>query len=168
VAGTDEAIVRWGTLRHLNTINFSTGYLPVGPDLITGRSGAQYFTFAFRRTVTANFDITLSGKISGLWIAAPGTQIDSTSTLSGWIDGTTAYTGAGVPGANTAAGGNGSNGCALTNADRIPTGSVISGTSYTLTLGAENLSNATGKNCLVRIKLAPGDSITAISIGVAA
>lgn len=168
VTGTDEAIVRWGTLRHLNTINFSTGYLPVGPDLITGRSGAQYFTFAFRRAVTANFDITLSGKISGLWIAAPGTQIDSTSTLNGWIDGTTAYAGAGVPGANTAAGGNGSNGCALTNADRIPTGSVISGSSYTLTLGAENLSNATGKNCLVRIKLAAGDSITAISIGVAA
>lgn len=168
IQGTDEAVVRWGTLQHFDDIDFSTGYLPAGPDLITGRSGPQYFTFAFRRSTVANFDIRLTGKISGLWIAAPGTQIDNTSTLNGWIDATTSYAGAGIPGSNTAAGGNGSNGCALTNADRIPTGTDISNQTYTMTLGAENLSNATGKNCLIRIKLVSGDSLTAISIGVAA
>lgn len=167
IQGTDEAVVRWGTLQHFDDIDFSTGYLPVGPDLVTGRSGAQYFTFAFRRSTVANFDIRLTGKISGLWIAAPGTQIDNTSTLNGWIDATASYAGAGVPGADTAAGGNGSNGCALTNADRIPVGSNISNQTYTMTLGSENLSNSLGKNCLVRIKLAAGDSLSAISIGVA-
>ena len=32
VAGSDEAIVRFNTLKHYST-NMSTGYLPVGPDL---------------------------------------------------------------------------------------------------------------------------------------
>jgi hypothetical protein len=73
------------------------------------------------------------------------------------------YAGAGVPGANTGAGGNGSNGCALTGADRISTGSVISGTTYRLTLGSENLSNATGGQLLFSIALASGDYITSLS-----
>lgn len=165
VAGTDEAIVRWGTLEHFST-DLSSGYLPVGPDLNTGRSGAQYFTFAFRRTTVANFDIALNGQISGLWIAAPGTAIDSASTLNGWIDGTVQYAGAGVPGADTGNGGNGSNGCALTGADVIPTGIGINA-SYTMTLGSENSSNATGNNILVRIRLDSGDSLASISVGEA-
>ena len=169
VAGTDEAIVRWGTLQHYDDADFSTGYLPVGPDLVTGRSGAQYFTFAFRRATMANFDIAINSPtgISGLWIAAPGTAIDSASTLNGWIDGTIQYAGAGVPGADTGNGGNGSNGCALTGADVIPKFSSIN-SSYTMTLGSENGSNATGNNILVRIKLESGGSLTSISVGVAA
>ena len=79
VAGTQEAITRWGTLSHFTT-DLSSGILPAGPDLNTGRSGAQYFTFAFRRTAMANFTITMSGKVSGFFIAAPGTAIDSAST----------------------------------------------------------------------------------------
>lgn len=165
VEGTDEAIVRWGTLQHFDDADFSTGYLPAGPDLVTGRSGTQYFTFAFRRATMANFDITLSGQVSGVWIAAPGTAIDSASGLNGWLDCTTQYAGAGVPGSNTGSGGNGSDGCAVTGADTIPTGSTISGTSYTMTLGEENSSNSTGNNVLVRIALASGDSITSIEIG---
>lgn len=168
VAGTDEAIVRWGTLQHYDDADFSTGYLPVGPDLVTGRSGAQYFTFAFRRATMANFDIAINSStgISGLWIAAPGTAIDSASTLNGWIDGTIQYAGAGVPGADTGNGGNGSNGCALTGADVIPTGTSINA-SYTMTLGSENGSNATGNNILVRIRLDSGETLTSISVGVA-
>ena len=168
VAGTDEAIVRWGTLQHYDDADFSTGYLPVGPDLVTGRSGAQYFTFAFRRATMANFDIAINSStgISGLWIAAPGTAIDSASTLNGWIDGTIQYAGAGVPGADTGNGGNGSNGCALTGADVIPTGTGIN-SSYTMTLGSENGSNATGNNILVRIRLDSGETLTSISVGVA-
>ena len=37
-----EAVVRGGTLRHDQT-NYSTGYLPAGPDYSSGRSGTQYF-----------------------------------------------------------------------------------------------------------------------------
>jgi hypothetical protein len=163
VAGTNEAITRWGVIKNVTT-DF-TDYLPAGPDLATGRTGYQYFTFAFRRTTLANFDVTIDGKISGLWIASPGTDIDTTSTLNGWLDATVNYGGSGVPGAGP--GGNASNGCAVTSSDRIPTGVAING-SYTMTLGAENLSNATGNVCLVRIQLATTDYVNSISIGAAA
>ena len=163
VAGTSEAIVRLGTLQHY-TQDLSTGYLPVGPDLNTGRSGAQYFTFAFRRTTMSNFTVTLTGTISGMFIAAPGTDIDDASTLNGWLDCSTTYGGAGTPGADTSNGGNGSNGCAFTSGDRVVDGTSYSLDEFTFTLGDQNATNSTGNNILVRIKLEDGDSLTALSI----
>jgi hypothetical protein len=165
VAGTNEAITRFGTISHFTT-DLSSGYLPVGPDLATGRDGgeAQYYTFAFRRTTMANFTVRLSGKVSGCFIAAPGTAIDSASTLNGWLDASITYGGSGVPGADTGNGGNGSNGCAFTSGDRIIDGTSYSNQTFTLTLGSENATNATGNNILVRFKLESGDSITALSI----
>ena len=163
VAGTNEAISRFGTIKHFTT-DLSSGYLPAGPDLNTGRSGAQYYTFAFRRTTMANFNLTMSGKVSGMFIAAPGTAIDSASSLNGWLDCSTTYGGSGVPGANTGSGGNGSNGCAFNSGDRVVDGTTYSGQEFTFTLGTENATNATGNNILVRIKLESGDSITALSI----
>ena len=163
VAGTNEAISRFGTIKHFTT-DLSSGYLPAGPDLNTGRSGAQYFTFAFRRTTMSNFTVRLSGTVSGVFIAAPGTAIDSASSLNGWLDASTTYGGSGVPGANTGSGGNGSNGCAFTSGDRILDGTSYSDSTFTLTLGSENATNATGNNVLVRIKLESGDSITALNI----
>jgi hypothetical protein len=173
VAGTNEAISRFGTISHFTT-DLSSGYLPAGPDLATGRNGgeAQYYTFAFRRTAMSNFTVTLSGKISGFFIAAPGTDIDSTSGLNGWLkasatsaaDNTAVYAGAGTPGSNTGAGGNGSDGCAFTSGDKIVIGTTYSNQSFTLTLGDQDSSNATGNNVLVRIKLVSGDSVTALSI----
>jgi hypothetical protein len=132
--------------------------------LNTGRSGAQYFTFAFRRTTMANFDITLSGTVSGFWVAAPATDIDDTSTLNGWIDAGTTYGGAGTPGADTGNGGNGSNGCAFTSGDRIIDGTSYSNDTFTLTLGDQNATNSFGNNILVRIKLESGDSLTSLSV----
>jgi len=165
VAGTNEAIARFGTIKHFTT-DLSSGYLPAGPDLATGRDGgeAQYYTFAFRRTTMANFTVRLTGTVSGCFIAAPGTAIDSASTLNGWLDASITYGGSGVPGANTGAGGNGSNGCAFTSGDRIIDGTSYSNQTFTLTLGSENATNATGNNILVRFKLESGDSITALSI----
>jgi hypothetical protein len=167
VAGTQEAIVRptgtsTGTIQN-DVTDYSTGHLPAGPDR-SGDTGTQYYTFAFRRTSMANFTVTLTGRVSGFYIAAPGTAIDSASTLNGWIDASIAYAGSGVPGANTGAGGNGSNGCAFTSGDRIIDNTTYSAQSFTLTLGSENASNATGNNVLVRIKLESGDSVTALSI----
>jgi len=166
VSGTKEATVRLGVLKY-DVTDYSSGYLPVGPDR-SADTGTQYFTFAFRRQVVANFDIniTSSSGISGMWISAPGTAIDSASGLNGWLDTTAQYAGSGVPGSDTGNGGNGSNGCALTGADVVSTGSSLSG-GYTMTLGAENMSNATGNVVLVRIALASGESVTAISIGEA-
>ena len=145
----EEATVRLGVLKH-DTTDYSTGFLPVGPDR-SGDTGTQYFTFAFRRTPVANFDINItSSGISGLWIAAPGTSIDSSSGLNGWLKIDTAYAGGGVPGSGT--GGNG-DGCAFNPSDLIQasTGPLSGG--YT-TLGEENMGNATGNVVLVRIALA--------------
>ena len=182
IAGTAEAVDRYGVVKHFVT-NLSTGYLPVGPDLATGRSGLQYFTFAFRRATMANFDIRLTTTtgIAGLFIAAPGTTIDTggfssptpgfpgpTSTLSGWLSCSLQYNGSGVPGADTGSGGNGSNGVALTGADVVPLNSAIANVGYTMTLGSQNASNSTGNNILVRIALSSGQTITALSIGDAA
>lgn len=163
IAGTSEAVVRWNTLQHFDT-DLSSGYLPVGPDLATGRSGTQYFTFAFRRTTMANFTVRLTGTVSGLFVAAPGTNIDSTSGTSGWLSAGLTYAGAGTPGSNTGAGGNGSDGCAFTSGDRILDGTSYSNDTFTMTLGDQNGTDATGNNILVRIKLEDGDSLTALSI----
>ena len=165
VAGTNEAISRFGTIKHFTT-DLSSGYLPAGPDLETGRDGgeAQYYTFAFRRTTMANFNLTMSGKVSGMFIAAPGTAIDSASGLNGWLDCSLTYGGSGVPGSDTGNGGNGSNGCAFNSGDRVIDDTTYSNQEFTFTLGTENATNATGNNILVRIKLNSGDSITALSI----
>ena len=163
IAGTSEAVNRFNTLKHFST-DLSSGYLPVGPDLNTGRSGAQYFTFAFRRTTMSNFTVRLTGTVSGFFIAAPGTNIDTASGLNGWLDAGITYGGAGTPGSDTGNGGNGSNGCAFTSGDRIIDGTSYSNDTFTLTLGDQNATNATGNNILVRIKLESGDSVTALSI----
>ena len=166
VAGTKEATVRWGTLKY-DVTDYSSGFLPVGPDR-SGDTGTQYFTFAFRRNIVANFDvqITSSSGIAGCWIALPGTNIDNSSGINGWLECTTQYNGVGLPGSNTGSGGNGSDGCAYTGGDVIPIGSSLSG-GYTMTLGTENMANATGNVALVRIALTSGQSITSLGIGVA-
>ena len=164
VSGTKEASVIFGTLKY-DVTDHSTS-LPAGPDR-SSDTGTQYFTFAFRRKVVANFDLNItSSGVAGVWFAAPGTGIDSASGLNGWIPGTAQYAGAGVPGSDTGNGGNGVDGGASTGADVIPTGSSLSG-GYTMTLGSENMSNATGSVVLVRIALTSGQSITSLSIGEA-
>ena len=100
VAGTTEAIVRYDTLKHFTT-DLSSGYLPAGPNLNTGRSGAQHFVFAFKRTTVSRFSITLTGKVSGLFVAVPNTAMDSASGINGWGDASIQYAGSGVPGSDT-------------------------------------------------------------------
>ena len=164
VSGTKEASVIYGTLKY-DVTDHSTS-LPAGPNR-SGDTGTQYFTFAFRRKVVANFDLNISSTgVAGVWFAAPGTAIDAASGLSGWIEGTSQYAGAGIPGSDTGNGGNGGNGGASTGADVIPTGSSLSG-GYTMTLGSENMSNATGSVVLIRIALTSGQSITSLSVGEA-
>jgi hypothetical protein len=182
IAGTPEAVVRYGVLKQY-AVDLSTGYLPVGPNLSVtgGRTSTQYFTFAFARPSLANFDIRITSAtgIAGVWIAAPGTTIDKsgfssptpgfpgpTSTINGWLEGFTQYAGSGVPGAS-GTGGNGSNGCALTGADVIPLNTAISNVAYTMTLGSQNAANSTGTNILIRIALASGQTISDLQIGTA-
>jgi hypothetical protein len=144
--------------------NYSTGYQPVGPNL-SGQGTNQYFTFKFAKSAVSKFDVVYSGTIAGLWVALPGSTLDSTSTLNGWLDLSVAYGGSGKPGANTGAGGNGSNGASLGGTATI--GSAVSNKAVTATFGTESSTNSTGNEIYVRVKLTSGQSVTALSIGAA-
>ena len=85
------------------------------------------------------------------------------NSINGWLDCGTQYGGAGVPGADTGNGGNGSNGCASTGGDIIANSIALSGP-YTMTLGTENLTNASNNVALVRIALSSNQKITHIGI----
>jgi len=159
---TYDATIVAATLKHDQT-NYASGYLPVGPNLSSGRTAAQYFTFKFVRTSLSKFNIKFTGTIAGLWVALPGTVIDSTSSLNGWLDMSTAYGGSGIPGAN--APGNGSNGCALGGV--VTLNSAVSAHSKTCTFGTISSSNSTLSEIYVRIKLTSGQTVTALSLETA-
>jgi hypothetical protein len=163
VAGTKEATIRIGTLKY-DVTNYSNAFLPPGPDR-SSDTGFQYFTFAFRRRGVSSFNLNIvapSG-VANCWIAAPGTTLDSTSQFNGWLRADLVYGGAGKPGTNTGAGGNGTDGVAVTSADRIVANTALSG-NYRFTLGTESLTNATGNVGLVRIALATGQTVTTLGI----
>jgi len=157
-----DATIVAATLKHDQT-NYASGYLPVGPNLSTGRTAAQYFTFKFVRTSLSKFNIKFTGTIAGLWVALPGTVIDSTSSLNGWLDMSIAYGGSGIPGAT--APGNGSNGCALGGV--VTLNSSVSAHSKTCTFGTISSSNSTLSEVYVRIKLTSGQTVTALSLETA-
>ena len=146
-----------GVLKHDQT-NYSTGYLPVGPDLSSGRSGTQYFTFKFVRTDVSKFDITYAGNITGMWVALPGSVIDSSSGANGWINMTQAYAGVNSPG-------NGSDGCSLGGAvvPNVTTASV----SKTCTFGTVSSSSTADNEIYIRIALTAGQTVTGLSMKAA-
>ena len=153
---TDATIVGTGisveSLRHDQT-NYSTGYLPVGPNLSSGRSGAQYFTFRFVRSGVSKFNITYvtTTGIGGIWAAMPGTGGTSgtTSSLNKWLSLTID---------NSLA-----NGCALGgNLNIGGTGTQ----SYNISFGTLSSTNATNNEIWVRIRLNSGQAITALYLGV--
>ena len=158
VVGTGSA----GVLKHDQT-NYSTGYLPAGPDLSSGRSGTQYFTFKFVRTDVSKFDITYAGNVAGMWVALPGSVIDSSSSANGWINMTAAYAGSGYPGVNSP--GNGSDGCSLGGAV-IPNVTTAS-TSKTCTFGTVSSSSTSTNEIYVRIALTSGQTVTGLSLKTA-
>jgi hypothetical protein len=161
---TYDATVVSAVLKHDQT-NYSTGYLPVGPNLSSGRSGAQYYTFKFVRTAVSKFNIKYTGTCAGIYVALPGSTIDSASTLNGWLDMGIAYAGSGVPGANTGAGGNGSNGCALGGLAVF--NSAQTNKSVTATFGTVSSSSTTTNEIYVRVKLTSGQTLTALTIEAA-
>jgi hypothetical protein len=151
-----------GVLKHDQT-NYSTGYLPVGPDLSAGRSGTQYFTFKFVRTDVSKFDITYAGNVAGMWVALPGSVIDASSSANGWINMAAAYGGAGYPGVNSP--GNGSDGCSLGGVVtlNVNTASV----SKTCTFGTVSSSSTATNEIYVRVALTSGQSVTGLSLKAA-
>ena len=162
VAGTREATIRIGVLRWTAN-NYSTGYLPVGPDRSGDGTSYQYFTMGLQRSGVSGFNLHLIAPagIAGLWVAAPGSFIDQTSGLNGWLDATTSYAGSGRPGSNTGVGGNGSNGCG--SGSLIAANVALNGT-FAMTLGNVSLSTATNNVALVRIALASGQTVSTLAV----
>lgn len=162
VAGTREATIRMGVLRH-DVSDYGNVFLPVGPNRSLDGSSFQYFTMGFQRTGVSGFNINIVAPagVAGVWLSAPGTFIDQTSSLNGWLDCTTAYAGSGRPGANTGSGGNGSNGC---GSGALIAANVALNAAYNMTLGNVSLSNATNNVCLVRIALASGQTVTTLAV----
>ena len=153
---TDATVVGTGTgthsLKH-NVTNYATGYLPVGPDLSGRTAGnAQYFTFKFVRTALSKFGIvfTTNGSttgIAGIWCAMPGTIAGYPSgSTNNWL--------------SLAIDNSVSGGCALGG------NLVVNGSNSTQTLncsfGTASSSNATNNEIWVRVKLAQGQSISAL------
>ena len=161
---TYDVTVVANILKHDQT-NYSTGYLPVGPDLSAGRTGTQYFTFKVIRTSVSKFDIGWSGNIAGMWVALPGSVIDTASTANGWLDMTISYAGAGVPGANIAAGGNGSNGAAL--GGTAPINTIQTNKVVTATFGTVSSSSTATNEIYIRIGLTSGQTVTTLSLQAA-
>ena len=147
-----EAIVRGGDLRH-DLTNYSTGYLPVGPNF-SGRSSsdAQYFQCKFEVAAISEFRISYTGSCAGCWVQMPdnSTWQTSLSGKNGWADMFQAYRGAGVP--TTAEPGCSSGGLMDNN-----------GGTFTCVFGTESSSNDSNNRILVRFKLTNGQSISDIS-----
>lgn len=151
-------MTRFGNLKPFTT-DLSTGYLPVGPNLAVtgGRTSTQYFRGAWARTGRNSWNVTITGKISGLYFAVPGTSIDTLPfTANGWLDANVSYFGSGVAGAL-------SSGCA--SSTPVPYSQTISGTTYGITLGTGSTSAAgsTGNQVLFSIALGPSDYVTSWS-----
>ena len=159
---TYDATVVGAVLKHDQT-NYSSGHLPVGPNLSVGRNGSQYFTFKFVRSVVSKFDVSFTGTLAGIWVALPGSTIDTTSTLNGWLDMSIAYNGSGVPGAG--AGGNNSNGCAV--GGTVPLNTAQTNKRVTATFGTVSSSSTATNEIYVRVKLTAGQSLTSLRIEAA-
>jgi hypothetical protein len=147
-----EAVVRGGILRH-DEIDYSNGYLPVGPDYSSGRSGSQYFQVQLIRGNVSQFRISVTGTYSGCWICMPDNNITwkpSLSGTNGWADMFQAYRGSGVPTSSEP-------GCS--------SGGTMTGNSGTFTcvFGTESSSNDDNNRILVRFKLTSGQSISSLS-----
>ncbi len=148
---TYEATVVGGVMKNDQT-NYSTGFLPAGPDLSTGRNGAQYATYKFQRSALSAFKLAITGTYAGVWIKLPGIS-DAQPNGGGWWDMFQSYTGAGIPGS----GADTNAGCAL--------GTVMNGASGTFqgTFGTASSTNSTSNAIEVRVRLNAGQSVTALS-----
>ena len=148
---TYEATVIGGDLKHDQT-NYLTGYLPVGPDYSSGRSGSQYFQLEMIRSNVSEFFIVINGTYSGCWVCMPDNSAWTTSLsgVNGWANMFQAYKGSGIP--TTA-----QPGCAQA-------GNMTGGTgTFRCVFGTESSSNDLNNRILVRFKLNSGNQINTLS-----
>jgi hypothetical protein len=141
-----------GNVLKYDVTNYSTGYLPAGPNF-SGHGANQYFTFVFIRTGVSKFNIAYTagtGGIAGMWVAMPGSGGTSgtTSTLNKWL--------------SLAIDNSLADGAALGgNINLAGTGAQSVNASF----GTLSSTNATNNEIWVRIKLTSGQSISALALG---
>jgi len=149
VVGTSTGV---NSLTH-NVTNYSTGYLPAGPNFST-RTAAnpQYFTFRFTRSAVSKFRIrwTTPGGIAGIWAALPGAN--GTSLKSGHVN---SWLSAEID--NSLAGG-----CAL--GGNLPKNGGTK--QVNISFGTLSSTNSTNNEIWVRIRLNPGESLTSLYLDV--
>lgn len=143
IAGFDATVVG-GILKH-DITNYSTGYIPVGPNY-SSHNASQYAVFMFRRMPISKFDIQITGTVAGVWVKLPGITNTTYDSTNGWRDMTIAY------GSGT--------GCSL--AGSIPINTSISSKRFTCTFGTDSSALSTNNIILVRIKLTSGQKITSL------
>ena len=139
-----DATVVAGVLKN-DVTNYSTGYLPAGPNL-SSQNAAQYITLRMTRSSVSKFSInyTTSTGIGGIWCAMPAQT--SYSSANNWY--------------SMAVDNSLSGGCALGgNLVISATGAKV----YNCQFAGLNSSNATNNEILIRIRLNAGQSITALS-----
>ncbi|NBP57464.1 hypothetical protein EBU71_13190, partial [bacterium] len=146
VVGTAPGV---NSLKHDRT-NYSTGYLPVGPNLSSRVAGnSQYFTFRFVRSGVSKFSITYTTTtgIAAIFCAMPGAG-GTQSSLNQWLD---------MRIDNSLA-----NGCALGgNMNPSATGTIT----YNCSFGILSSTNSDNNEIWVRIKLNQNQSITRLTLG---
>jgi len=155
VGYTHEATIVGGILKK-DTTNYSTGYLPVGPDY-SAKNATQYVTYVFSLAAVSNMTINVTGSYTGCWVALPAVSTNgsiSPNAINGvWWNAMVAYNGSGVPGRA----GDTTAGCA--------SGSVSGGSgNMSVTFGVQSSSNSTSNQIFVRFKLTGSQSITALTI----
>jgi hypothetical protein len=150
---TDATVV--GTASNVNSLkhdrtNYSTGYLPAGPNLSTRVAGdSQYFTFRFIRAGVSKFSITYTTTtgVAAIFCAMPGAG-GTQSSLNKWLD---------MRIDNSVA-----NGCALGgNMNPSATGTIT----YNCSFGILSSTNSSNNEIWVRIKLNQNQSITGLALG---
>lgn len=148
---TYEATVIGGDLKHDQT-NYSTGYLPVGPNYSVGRSGSQYFQLEMIRSNVSEFLIVINGTYSGCWVCMPDNPAwtSSLSGTNGWADMFQTYRGSGIPNSSLP-------GCSFAGEMNGNSGS------FTCVFGTESSSNDANNRILVRFKLNSGNQINTLS-----
>lgn len=147
-----------GILKH--DITDYGNYLPAGPNLnIVGRNGSQYFTFKFVKASISKFNINVTGSLAGLWVALPGSVIQT--NINNWLSASLPNIG-GIPG--TGAGAN--QGVGASVGGNVQLNSNIT-QSVTLSFGTVSTSSTATNEIYLRIKLTAGQTITSLSISEA-
>jgi hypothetical protein len=98
-----------------------------------------------------------------MWVALPGSVIDSSSSANGWINMAQAYAGSGYPGINSP--GNGSDGCSLGGVVQLNT--TVASTSKTCTFGTVSSSSTATNEIYIRVAFTSGQTVTGLSLKAA-